>query len=206
MTQDAASTDDGGLQRVGGAAPPAVAQRAGDADRERAVALLRDATVQGRLTLEEFSERVERALRARTHDELQELGADLAGVSVPALAMAPAASRWVVASALNRKGRWPLPPSYRLNVVCGTVVLDLGQAVVQAAETALHVRNYFGTVTIVVPDAVRVEIDDGGAFLTNEVALPERQPPDSAPLIRIRTSGMGGTNHIRAAQAPAPRP
>jgi hypothetical protein len=201
MTQDAASAGERGLQRVGAAAPPAVAQRAGDADRERAVALLRDATVEGRLTLEEFSERVERALRARTQDELQELGADLAGVFVPALAMAPPASRWVVAAALNRRGRWPLPPTYRLNVVCGTVVLDLGQAVVQAAETALHVRNYFGTVTILVPEAVRVEIDDGGAFLTNEVALPDRQPPDSAPLVRLRLTGMGGTNYVRPAQA-----
>jgi hypothetical protein len=178
---------------------PAVAQRAGDADREATVARLRDAAVAGRLTLDEFSERVEQALQARTHDELQALERDLTG-SVPAQ---PAAdrphSRWVVTSRLERRGRWRLPPSYRLNVVCGTVVLDLGEAVVEAAQTTLHVRNLFSTVTIVVPEAVRVEIDDGGIMLTNEVALPPSPPPASAPLIRIQTSGIGGTNYIQAA-------
>jgi DUF1707 SHOCT-like domain len=34
--------------------------RAGDADRERTIATLRDATLAGRLTLEEFAGRVER--------------------------------------------------------------------------------------------------------------------------------------------------
>jgi hypothetical protein len=120
---------------------------------------------------------------------------------VPASAAPPPTRRWAVTSRLERRGRWRLPADYRVNVVCGTVVLDLGQAVVQAAETTLEVRNLFGTVTILVPDAIQVEIDDGGLFLTNDVALPEERPPASAPLVRIRTAGMGGTNYIRAAQA-----
>lgn len=184
------------------AEPNAVAQRAGDADREMTIARLGDAAVAGRLTLDEFSERVERALRARTHDELQALEADLAGI-VPAQPADRPRSRWVVTSRLERRGRWQLPPAYRLNVVCGTVVLDLGEAAVEAALTTLQVRNLFGTVTILVPEAVRVEIDDGGVMLTNEVALPEAPPPARAPLIRIQTSGIGGTNYIRAMQ---PRP
>ena len=177
----------------------AVAQRAGDSDREATVARLRDAAVAGRLTLDEFSERVEQALQARTHDQLQALEADLTGLVAAQPSRDRPHSRWVVTSRLERRGRWRLPPFYRLNVVCGTVVLDLGQAVVEAALTTLHVRNLFGTITILVPEAVRVEIDDGGVMLTNEVALPEVSPPASAPLIRIQTSGIGGTNYIRAA-------
>ncbi len=194
------------LPESGGETPgeqAVVAQRAGDADREATVARLRDAAVAGRLTLDEFSERVEQALQARTHDQLQELEADLTGI-VPAQVVADRPqSRCVVTSRLERRGRWRLPPSYRLNVVCGTVVLDLGEAVVEAAQTTLHVRNLFGTVTIIVPEAVQVEIDDGGLMLTNEVTLPQTPAPASAPLIRIQTSGVGGTNYIRAAQ-PAP--
>ena len=53
------------------------ALRASDADRDRAVALLRDHAAEGRLTLAEFTERMERAYLARTHDELEELGRDL---------------------------------------------------------------------------------------------------------------------------------
>ena len=43
----------------------------GDAERERAVVSLREHFVRGRLTLEEFSERTELALRARSRRELQ---------------------------------------------------------------------------------------------------------------------------------------
>jgi hypothetical protein len=39
--------------------------RAADSDRDRTIALLRDATVAGRLTLDEFAGRVERAVGAR---------------------------------------------------------------------------------------------------------------------------------------------
>ena len=49
------------------------ALRASDADRDRTVALLRDHAAEGRLTLEEFADRMERAYNARTHDELNEL-------------------------------------------------------------------------------------------------------------------------------------
>ena len=44
--------------------------RASDDDRERAVRALREHLVEGRLTLEEFSQRVEAALRAGSSAEL----------------------------------------------------------------------------------------------------------------------------------------
>ena len=43
---------------------------ASDTERERSIALLRDAVEEGRLTLEEFSERVGLAQAARTDQEL----------------------------------------------------------------------------------------------------------------------------------------
>jgi len=52
-------------------------ERVADADRDRIVTLLREHVVDGRLTLDEFSERVERALRATTRGELDALMADL---------------------------------------------------------------------------------------------------------------------------------
>ncbi len=58
-----------------GARHPAIL--ASDDERERAVDALRAAVVEGRLTLEEFSERVERAHGARTDQDLAALQADL---------------------------------------------------------------------------------------------------------------------------------
>ena len=51
--------------------------RVSDADREEVIVTLREHLLAGRLTLEEFSERVEAALRPRFGGELAQLQADL---------------------------------------------------------------------------------------------------------------------------------
>ena len=51
--------------------------RASDADRDRVTALLREHHAAGRLTAEEFNERIDAALNAKTLGELDELLTDL---------------------------------------------------------------------------------------------------------------------------------
>ncbi len=51
--------------------------RASDADRQRVTAALQRHTAAGRLTLDEYAERVDRALTARTHAELADVTRDL---------------------------------------------------------------------------------------------------------------------------------
>jgi hypothetical protein len=55
---------------------------AGDRDRENAAASLREHFANGRLTLEEFSQRTELALRARSRDELRRALAGLPQINV----------------------------------------------------------------------------------------------------------------------------
>jgi hypothetical protein len=56
--------------------------RASDADRDRTTALLREHHAAGRLTAEEFGERMEQALDAKTLGELDELLADLPAIDL----------------------------------------------------------------------------------------------------------------------------
>ena len=58
-------------------APESSRIRASDADRDRVAGLLQEHLAAGRLTDEEFDERVDAALHARTLGELDELLADL---------------------------------------------------------------------------------------------------------------------------------
>lgn len=51
--------------------------RASDAERYRVVAMLEKHAAAGRLTLDEYTERVDRALACRTHGDLAEVTADL---------------------------------------------------------------------------------------------------------------------------------
>src|ERR1700722_12187929 len=129
---------------------------ASDADRERAVTLLRDAAVEGRLTLEEFSDRVGRAQVARTEPELTVLTADLPSQSRE-LALTTGAMRqtaWF--SRIVRRGAWDLPASAQFRAMFGTIVLDLRQATLHADETDLHIHNLFGTVRLIVPEGIAV--------------------------------------------------
>lgn len=169
---------------------------AGDSDRERAIEVLRDATVEGRLTLDEFADRVTGVELARTDDELTELTKDL-----PSAGSADVPHRHsAFASRLIRSGRFSLARETTVSSWFGTIVLDLGHATLQGAETTLHVRNMFGTVTLIVPRGVTVDVDGGGAFSTREISLPDAGPVEDAPRLHIRTSGMGGTLRIRASR------
>jgi Domain of unknown function (DUF1707) len=56
--------------------------RASDADRDRVMALLREHHAAGRLTAEEFNDRMEKALGATTLGELDELMADLPAIDL----------------------------------------------------------------------------------------------------------------------------
>jgi hypothetical protein len=56
--------------------------RASDADRERTAAALREHLVAGRLTPEEFDERLDKAFAARTLGDLENLMADLPGADL----------------------------------------------------------------------------------------------------------------------------
>src|ERR1700678_1894 len=67
--------------------------RASDADRERTATLLREHHAVGRLTAEEFNERVDKALAARTLGDLEVLLADLPAIDLyqlPAAGIRPA--------------------------------------------------------------------------------------------------------------------
>ena len=56
--------------------------RAADADRDRVAAMLREHHAAGRLTAEEFHDRMEKAMDARTMGELDELMADLPAIDL----------------------------------------------------------------------------------------------------------------------------
>jgi hypothetical protein len=65
--------------------------RASDADREQFVEALRRHHAEGRLTVEELTERTERAYAARTLGDLDALGGDLPPLQRPAAIPAPGA-------------------------------------------------------------------------------------------------------------------
>ena len=74
--------------------------RASDDDRQRVIAALERHTAAGRLTLDEFSDRVAQALTAATHAELARVTRDLPTEPSPAGAMQAAQHRQLLVAFL----------------------------------------------------------------------------------------------------------
>jgi hypothetical protein len=109
--------------------------RASDADRDRATSLLREHHAAGRLTAEEFHERMDKALEAKTLGELDELMADLPAIDLYQL---PDASLRRIPP---RRGQSLLPADHRgpdnpVRFSPGTIALG-AWAVVTSALIAL---------------------------------------------------------------------
>jgi hypothetical protein len=85
--------------------------RASDADRDRAASLLREHHAAGRLTPEEFGERLDRAFTAKTVGDIDHLLKDLPGIDLyrlpdAALTRQPRQRQTGRASAGRRSGAW----------------------------------------------------------------------------------------------------
>jgi hypothetical protein len=169
---------------------------ASDAEREATVQRLRQAVVDGRLTLEEFSDRVGVAQVARTDQDLAKLGSDLPAAR--SAAPLPDTARYrAFCSQIVRTGSWELPVRSSYRCVFGTIDLDLAQVRLAGPEVEIEIFNLFGTVTLIVPEGVRVSLEGGGPFASQVIHSPRVPPMDGAPVLRIKASGPGGTLHVR---------
>lgn len=174
---------------------------ASDQERDRSIVLLRDAVTSGRLSLEEFGDRVGQAQLARTNRDLAALTVDLPAQAPELAGTAPVRhSAWF--SKLVRRGAWEMPAHSSWRALFGTIVLDLHQARLPGAVVELEIFNLFGTVTLLVPAGVAVDVEGGGAFASQVIEPPALLPPPGAPRIRIRASGPGGTLYVRSSPNP----
>lgn len=136
-------------------------ERVSDAEREQAVASLRDHLVSGRLTLEEFSARVERAYAAVVRSDLDRVRSGLpAADALPAARPRRRATRvtGAVLAHVVKRGRLNLR---RWTVAGGAlcdVDLDLRDAEIHGQRTALTVLVGLGNVDVYVPENVNVTV------------------------------------------------
>ncbi|MFI7044618.1 DUF1707 SHOCT-like domain-containing protein [Streptosporangium sandarakinum] len=178
--------------------------RVSDAEREATVELLRVASVEGRLTLGELTERTEAAYTAVTHADLAVLTSDLPSAQGPGPAHAPApaparpeggrARRWLVAvmSESKRRGKWRIDRELGAAAVMGEVTIDLRQAEVRTDVVDIFATAVMGSVKIIVPDGVDVEID-GFVFMgEKKVQVIEAPEGMRAPLVRVRAYALMG--------------
>lgn len=181
--------------------------RAGDSDRDSALAVLQDAHVAGRLTVEELLERQERVLKAVYTDELPEICEDLPEWRPLGVALAPHGATGGVPVATGNPGTWsatilsgkdtqlaPGTSGLRNIAVMGGDDIHLGGAMGPGAVVTIEVYAVMGGHDIYVPAGVRV-IDESQAFLGgNSVKKAARGDGSNGTLVLRGFSLMGGNS------------
>jgi hypothetical protein len=182
--------------------------RASDAERDAVVGRLNQAVGEGRLTMDEFSERLELAYAARTRGDLDPLLRDLpadTGGAVPATASGTAVvgggsqgkdTHWNISpiGGIRHRGRWRVPRHTVAIGVLGGVDVDLGEAELAAPEVMITKVSIIGGVSVRVPPGMRVEVSNFSILGGRDINLGGPLALN-APMLRIRSySIIGGVN------------
>jgi class 3 adenylate cyclase len=192
--------------------------RIGDDDRHRVIDALSRHTGAGRLTLDEFADLAGRVYAARTRGDLDEVLVGLpgdvdvrrpvaahdagtvppggAGSSAPPVTTPSAPRRRFVAimGGTAARGRWRAPGRITAFAFWGGVKVDLRQAVIDERVVEVTAWAIMGSVDVVVPDGIPVELDGmvlmGGS--SDNTRRSEVPPLPHAPLIRVHARGLWG--------------
>lgn len=174
--------------------------RASDHDRDGVAETLRAAVGEGRITLEELEERLDRVYRSRTLRELDEIVADLP-VTVPAPGGPPPGDVPLLHARrgrVTRTGRWPVPRRMKVRADrWGNVKLDFTRADCPHREVVVDVEitSWFANVVVIVPIGWLVRDDEvirlrlGAVFNTPKVPL-------AADGVTVRLTGYVKTGDI----------
>jgi hypothetical protein len=169
--------------------------RASDADRERVVALLREACGDGRLTADEHAERVEGAYTARTLGELTELTADLAAPEQQPIQVGDG-PMFAAFRTVRRAGRWVVPAGLPVSALFGTVEIDLREALLQRRHVVVRAAMLAGRLRLVVPEGVRVEFTGRSVLGTRDLRVRPSYGDDT-PLVEVSGVVVLGSVHAR---------
>lgn len=168
--------------------------RVSDADREQAVIVLREHLLAGRLTLEEFSERVEAALQARSGGELARTREELPEIFPAAAGSGRKPARFTSAllGHVTRRGRLRLRGRTVAASAFGDLDFDLRDATTDRRQIEMTVLVAFGNVDVYVPEGMNVDV--GGLTLFGhrrdwgaDAGLPD------APVVHVCVLGFAGT-------------
>jgi class 3 adenylate cyclase len=196
--------------------------RLSDKDRDRVIEVLRTSCGEGRLTLDEFSERVDTACHAVSLKDVGPIladlphpfGPDLAGIvsgeadgapmpsTRPAPDAAPGrkATRWTVSimGGSQRRGRWRLRDKTNAVAFMGGCHLDMRNAEVEGPSVVIKAVALMGGIEIIVPEGIEVELG-GIAIMGGKEARVKNVPAiPGAPMVQVKAFAFWGGVTVRS--------
>lgn len=137
--------------------------RVSDAERSHVVNVLQKAIGHGLLSLDEFTERTDRALAARTRAELNGVLVDLPGLThtdpTSPVKATPVELRANM-STIKRAGSWEVPKELVIRNRLGSTKLDFSEARIDHAEVRITLDVSGGSVKMLLPARASVDTND----------------------------------------------
>ena len=175
--------------------------RASDADRDKVTELLHAAYADGRISYDEHSERTAAALTARTFDDLTGLTVDLVPtVSQRALVAVPDLTETDRVTAMlaetKRVGPWSVPRTINVNVVLGSALVDLTEAMFTSRQVEINCTQFLGGIVVRVPPGTTVRVEAAN-ILADTSVKHVGEPDDAQPVVVIRGTNILGDISVR---------
>lgn len=188
--------------------------RVSNNDRERVAQFLHNSMAEGRLTVSELEERLDKVYSAKTFGELEPVTRDLpsgqqaTSVQLPQ-ASAPMQTNRIggrgtsstaiaIMSGADRKGVWTVPPTFNTVALMGGVQIDLTDARFEDAETTIQAFAMMGGVEIFVPEDITVQVNGSGFMGAFDNKVHEQAAPrPGVPHVRITGFAFWGAVEVK---------
>ncbi|ANE79179.1 hypothetical protein A7U43_07450 [Mycobacterium adipatum] len=164
--------------------------RVSNADRAHVSGLLERAVGDGMISLDEFVERTDAALAARTRGELRAVLVDLPGMDLPG-ASAPVARSsarpeilggWM--TSIVRRGPWTVAPVLNLNTRMCSTTLDFTSAVLPGPVVEVNIDDYLSSTELIVPAGATADLNGVDAIAGSATVKVRNLPqPDQLHVI-----------------------
>ena len=170
------------------------AAQASDDDRIQVAQLLAEAASNGRLSLDEYETRLNKAYSAATYDQLERLTYDLPeALEYRRRKSRPAPSTMLLAilSGFERRGRWNIPGRMTTFTLFGGGVVDLRYADFTSPDVEIHAYSILGGQTILLPPEVNVDVKGHGVMGGFDQRVEGTGTP-GAPKVTIKGFSLWG--------------
>ncbi|MGO3024042.1 MAG: DUF1707 SHOCT-like domain-containing protein [Brevibacterium sp.] len=191
---------------------PAKIFRIGHKERDEAIEILREAAGDGRITVDELDERMEKVQAAKFPIDLDAVLADLTTELPsdrfrPTSGLAPAAGHAMAIQGHDRfdplvikagwesevrRARWAVPPLIRCEPSMSNIELNFLEVETDLEVIEIEVVAGMGSVTVVIPDDWAVNVDQLSKSWGSVKSVVDAVPTGRRPLVRVGGSiGMG---------------
>jgi hypothetical protein len=173
--------------------------RVSDAEREHVVEVLQKAIGKGLISLDEFSERTDTALAAKTRGELNAVLVDLPGLvhaeNAPAATAPPQIELRSTMSSLKRSGPWVVPQRLLIRSRMGSTELDFTDAVINTRQVEIELDVAGGSVELLF--AENAGVTSSGVTMTMGKLEDKRPKESGTPQFVIKGAVRAGSVEIR---------